>query len=228
MFEWFRTTAAMLNDDHPTTPFRRYALKDLVAFYNDALCLLAKHRPDMFTDTKNVELTCGSMQDTRGCCDNVVDVVAQVDEHGNVLKELSTSKKTDTKVKTVWNKPSCIGRNPNDPNAYVIDGAVINNHLNGRFSVTPPVPRGAKVYAMVLCTRQPCPLTEADVLADEGKPAADCGYLAVVRYYVLAMALSGDRHSNSAQADAQRFFSMWWSVLGVLEGQEKKFEEAAQ
>lgn len=228
--DWFLTVAASLNDDKPGAPFRRYALKDLVAYFNDALCMIAKHRPDLFTKNKNVKLSCGSYQDTRGCCVNVFEVEAQVDAFGNVIKNLTTNRKTDTKVRSVWDKPSCLSKSKTDPitgnpMTYVIDTASVDTRDNGGFSVVPPVPKTGDYYALIRCLEAPCTLTEADVLAGTAKFPIDCGYLAAIRFYVTAWALSGDRHSTSAQAEAQRLFAFFFQWLGVAEAQERKYEK---
>ena len=87
--DWLRNVAASLSDDEPGKPFQRYALKDLIMAYNDAICLVASYRPDLFTEVKIVALTAGYLQDVRGCCVNVLDVLYQTDQYGNVLKKLA-------------------------------------------------------------------------------------------------------------------------------------------
>lgn len=231
-YDWFRTIAASLNDDKPGAPFRRYALKDLIAYYNDALCLISKHRPDLFAEIKVAPLTCGTLQDLRGCCGNVTDVIAQTDAHGNTIKDLTANKTTTTKVRSKWNKPSCLSAaavNPTtgQPAGYVIETVSIDLRLNGRFTVYPPVPPGVQAYVMVKCQGAPCTMTEADVLGGKAVFAPDCGYLAIVRFFVLGMALSGDRHSNAAQSEANRFFRMFFDLLGIAQQQEDRAEREA-
>ena len=72
--EWFRTIAFVLQDDEPGRPFQRYTLKDMIAAYNAALCLVAQYRQDMFTELKVIKLHAGKYQDARGCCTKVLDV----------------------------------------------------------------------------------------------------------------------------------------------------------
>lgn len=230
--DWFRTIASSLNDDKPNAPFRRYALKDLVAFFNDALCMIAKHKPELFTDFRTIKLSCGSQQDARDCCANIINVTMQVDVHGNEIKQLEGNRTTDTKIRSTWNKPSCLSQGRTDPVSgnplgYVIDTVSIDASLNGRFTVSPPVPAGVDVYLQVKCLRAPCTMTEADVLAGTAQMPIDCGYLAAVRFFVLGWALSGDRHSDSAQAEAGRMFKLFFDWLGVAERQEQKYEEVA-
>lgn len=228
--EWFRTIAASLNDDKPDHPFRRYLLKDLVAYFNDAVCMIAKHRPELFMERKNIKLQCGSYQDTRGCCSNISQIIAQTDVNGNIIRELSTNRKTDTKVRSVWNKPSCLTaahRDPvtGNPLGYMIDTVSLDIRDNNGFSVYPPVPAQGDYFALVNCQAAPCLMTEAGVLDGSATMAVDCGYLAAVRFFVMGWALAGDRHSSAAQAESTRMFSLFFQWLGVAEAQEKKFEE---
>lgn len=231
-YDWFRTVAASLNDDKPNAPFKRYALKDLVAYYNDALCLIAKHRPDLFAEVANVKLQCGSLQDVRKCCEVVLGVIAQVDAYGNTIKNLTENKKTDTKVKSLWDKPSCLSRGKVDPTTgnpldYVVDTVTIDELAPGHFTVTPPVPVGTDAYLLIRCVKSPCAITEAAVLDGTAKFGTDCGYLAAVRFYVLGWALTGDRHSEAAQGEATRSFKLFFDWLGVAEKQDEKYERAA-
>lgn len=233
VYDWFLTIAASLNDAKPNAAFRRYALKDLVAYFNDAMCLIAKHRPDLFVEMKNVPLSCGAMQDLRECCGNVYGVIAQTDEKGNILKELGDNKKTTTRVRSVWNKPSCLSADRTDPTTgasleYVIDSVSIDTRLNGRFTVKPPVPPAIAAYALVKCEQSPCHLTEAAILADTVTSfPVDCSYLAIARFYVIAWALSGDRHSEVAISESTRAFKVFFDWLGVAEAQELKQERGA-
>lgn len=229
VYDWFRSIAASLNDDKPGAPFKRYALKDLVAYYNDALCLIAKHRPDLFGEITNVKLQCGSLQDVRACCGMVLNVIAQTDAYGNTIKNLTENKTTKTKVRSLWEKPSCLSKGKVDPTTgaaldYVVDTATIEDGM-GYFSVTPPVPADADAYVLIRCAKAPCAISEASVLDDSAKFAVDCSYLAVVRFYVLGWALTGDRHSDVAQAEATRAFKLFFDWLGVAEKQDEKYEK---
>ena len=230
-YDWFRSVAASLNDDAPNAPFKRYALSDLLHYFNDAMCLIAKYRPDLFQEITNVKLQCGELQDVRACCTTIIEVVGQADANGNLVKHIQANKKTDTKVRSKWTKPSCLSKGLTDPVsgaplAFVLDGVSIDTALNGRFTVSPAVPPDADVYLMLQCVQQPARLTEASVLGGT-ELCEDCGYLAIARFYVLGWALTGDRHSEAATAEAVRAFQMFLSLLGIAEKQEVIYERAA-
>lgn len=220
-YQWFKTIAAALNDNGPSGAFKRYALVDMVAAYNSALCLIAGYRPDLFTELEVIELVPGIFQDARCTCQNVLEVVAQTDGSGNVLKKLDISKATSTRTKRNWNKPSCMTAN----GEYRISYANILENMNGRWEVSPPVPVEGTYYAMVKCVQRPCAMTEAALLEGSAELDADCTHNVAAWHFVLARMLSGDRFSNGALERSKAEYAMFFQILGVVEKQEEKYEE---
>lgn len=214
--EWLRTIAATLGDDEPGAPFQRYAVKDMMAALNSALCLVAKYRPDLFTELRNIKLQPGKYQDVRGCCANVLGVLEQTDERGNIIKEVSSSRATTTKVSRVWKKESCIKPIGLE---YAITNVIIDPSLNGRFEVFPPVPCGVEAYALVKCVRAPCSYTNRTVDFD-----GDCTMHTAAWHYVLATMLAGDRFEANNQQSSQYHYRMFFDILGVVQKQEDRIE----
>lgn len=223
LYDWLLTVAAPLNDDRPGSPFKRYKMKDMLAAYNAAICLVAKYRPDLFTELRVVKLEAGIYQDVRGCCANVLDVMAQTLENGDIVKKLEGSRERPTVAKRRWKKPSCIRAGTNGLPAFMLDFASIDKNLNGRFEVEPPVPCDTNVWVMVKCVNPPCALTEGDALAGEDMDG-DCIYNVAAWHYVLARMLTGDRFSNAASQDGQYHFRMFFDLLGIVQRQEEKFD----
>lgn len=216
--EWFRSIASALNDDEPGKPFQRYLLKDMLFAYNQAMCLVSQYRADLFTELKVVKLHAGKYQDVRGCCGKVLDVLDQVDKHGNVIKELKNSRGKVTTVERVWKKASCM---PSGPNDYIIKVVNIDKNLDGRFTVFPPVPCGVEAYAMVKCVTAPCALTEAD----QNMPLnSECKHNAAAWHYVLAMMLTGDRFANGMATDKAYHYRMFFDMLGIQQRQDDRVE----
>lgn len=216
--DWFRTIAAALNDDEPTRPFQRYALKDMMFHYSQAMSLVAQYRPDLFTELKVVKLHAGKYQDARGCCSKVLDVLDQVDKHGNVLRELRNTRAKPTTVERNWKKPSCL---PAGPGEYVILTVNIDKGLDGRFTVHPPVPCGTEAYVMVKCVGQPCQLTPADQNAE--MPGSEVLNTAAW-HYVLASQLAGDRFATGAAGDKSYHYRMFFDMLGIQQRQDERIE----
>lgn len=226
LHEWLRTVAFALNDDEPNRPFQRYLVKDLLAALNSALTLVARYRPDLYTETPVIKLQAGIQQDARGCCVNVLDVLEQTDEHGNHIKKLSGSRRTVNKVKNTWKKPSCL--RTSNKFEYLVDSANIDVNLNGRFTVDPPVPCDVDVYVRVKCVTSPQPFTEVDVNM-QVPGGAFCDQMVASWHYVLATMLTGDRFDNSVGAQDKQFhYKMFFDILGVVQRQEDRIESAEQ
>lgn len=218
LHDWLRTIAFALSDDQPGRPFQRYPVKDLLAAYNDAICLIASRRPDLFTELRIVHLTAGRHQDVRGCCVNVLGVLEQTDEAGNILRTIDGSRKTSTTVKRNWKKPSCL---PRPENGYLVSTADIDPNLNGRFTVEPPVPCGVDAYVRIKCVEAPCALDETMVnMTFDG----NCTMNSAAWHYVLARMLSGDNFEGSSQTTAQYHYRMFFDVLGIQYEAEKLIE----
>lgn len=215
--DWFLTVAGALNDNEPNRPFQRYSLKDMMAAYNAAMCLVGRYRPDLFTELRSVKLTAGKYQDVRSCCSRVTEVLDQVDANGNILRELSGSKQSKTKVKRIWKKPSCLNR-PAD--GYVVENVALDRALQGRFIVDPPVPCDVDAYVLLKCVTDPCPLDET---MQNKSLNGECVYNVAAWHYVLATMLAGDRFDNGNSKDQQYHYRMFFDILGVV----KKAEEEA-
>lgn len=218
--DWLRTIAAALNDDAPGNPFNRYLMKDLLAAYNAAMCLIAAHRPDLFTEWRVVQLAPGRYQDVRGCCKQVLDVIDQTDAEGNIIRKIEGARNKVSTVKRVWKKKSCLNRESAD-NGYLIENVDIDKNINGRFYVDPPVPCDTEVYVMVKCVEQPCSYNEAQANVELDQ---DCIYNVAAWHYVLAMMLSGDRFASAAGGDKQYHFRMFFDILGIVQQQEDRIE----
>ena len=218
IFDWFRSIAAALNDDEPGRPFQRYALKDMIFAYNQAMCLVAQYRADLFTELTSIKLKAGKYQDVRGCCSKVLDVLDQLDEHGNVIKELKGTRARPTVAERNWKKASCLPAGPND---YIIQTVNIDKNLDGRFTVYPPVPCGVEAYVMVKCVHSPCPITEADQNATLD---SECKHNAAAWHYVMAMMLTGDRFANGGATDKAYHYRMFFDLLGIQQRQDDRIE----
>lgn len=219
---WLRTIAAALNDDEPGRPFQRYQIKDMLAAYSAALCLVGRYRADLFTELRVIRLRAGKYQDARGCCSKVLDVLDQTDANGNVIHEISDARASTTTTRRNWKKPSCLALASDD---YFISNIRIDSNLDGRFTVTPPVPCGVAAFVMVKCVQQPCDYNEAALNQEMNH---DCIYNVASWHYVLATMLSGDRHDNGASKDQSYHYRMFFDILGIVQKQDDRIESKEQ
>lgn len=219
IYDFLLTIASGLGDAKPNNPFRRYPLRDLVAYYNEAMCFVSTHRPDLFTDFKIMKLAAGSSQDARCCgCLNVIEVVAQIDADGNTIKDLTSTGGSKTNTSKWYRAPCRDGAT----GTQLIIGVEIENGMNGQFSVVPPIPPGTDIWVKLKCVHAPTNYDEAAVLAGSGTGA--CQFLPAIRSYILYRALQGDRHAQGAAAESQNEFKNVITMLGL----QLKFEQAQE
>lgn len=221
-FDYFRSVAAVLGDDEPNRPFQRYPLRDLIMAYNRGMQIVYKYRPDLFTVIKQVHLQVGSRQNARGCCDNVLRVLEQVDATGGVITPLETHKTEKPKApsRSSWvHKPSCLIHKDTagERVGYVIEYATLDNGMNGLFSVHPPVPCDVDAWVNVKCVQPPCDMREDLV---NGELEGSGLHNTALWHYIVASMLVGDRHAVGATQEAQMHFKMFFELLGIEYKQE--------
>lgn len=221
VYDFLRSVVAQLGDDRPNKPFMRYALKDLVTYYNEAMCFVASNRPDLFTEITVMKLEPGFYQDARCCgCGNVIELVAQVDKDGNVVRQLDGADMGAAGgQQNRWYRPLC--RATNTPGAgpvaapkYIITGFEVQPDMNGVFLVQPPVPPGVDAWVALKCVRNPASLSEDAVRSGSSTPP-DCKFMPGIRSYVLYRALQGDRLAVGAATEAQQELKNAYSYFNV-------------
>ena len=81
-----------LNDAYPGHEFSIWSEEQLLGFFNEALCLIAAHRPDMFTELKVVRVEpCSNYLDLCDC-EKVLDVLGQSNAKGNNIRPIQRRK----------------------------------------------------------------------------------------------------------------------------------------
>ena len=219
VYDFLRTIASSLGDDKPNAPFRRYPLRDLTAYYSEAMCFVSTHRPDLFTDYKILKLKTGASQDARCCgCLNVTEIVAQVDASGNTIKDLTSTGGSKTNTSKWYRTPCRDGAT----GTQLIINYKIESGMNGQFTVTPPVPPGVEMWVKLKCVHAPPNPSEAEVIA--GSTTGACQFLPAIRSYILYRALQGDRHAQGAAAESQSEFRNVVTMLGI----QLKYEQAQE
>lgn len=223
-YDWFRTIAAVLGDDEPNRPFQRYPLKDLVAAFNRGASIVHKYRPDLFTETRKVKLVAGSNQQALGCFDNVLEILAQVDKNGGIIKRLTSTKdakKTKGLIKNTWKKPSCIIRTDenNTEIPYEISYAIVEDGMNGHFVVEPPVPCDTDAFILAKGII-PLPTLDLNDVLQGGQFEFSEFHLTCIWHYILFSMLIGDRHATGAVTEAFNHNNMFFNYLAIELKQE--------
>lgn len=223
VYDFLLTIASQLGDARPGGEFRRYTLRDLSAYYSEAMCFVATHRPDLFTNYLVMKLETGSAQDARCCgCTNVISVVAQIDADGNTIKDLAGANSSGSADQSRWYRAPC-KTGSNGTAVTMISTISITPGMNGQFEVRPPIKPGEDAWVKLQCVQSPPQFGEADVLSDAS--TGDCKFLPAVRSYILYRALQGDRHAVGASGEAQNELRNVYTYLGMAYKQEKLQEE---
>lgn len=223
VFDFFLSIAEQLGDAKPSAPFRRYQLNDMATFYNEAMCFVASHRPDLFTDMLVMKLETGSHQNAKCCgCTDIQGVVSQVDADGNQIKDLTTvNQAADSAKVSRWYRTPCKVL-PDGTTAPVIVSVSVDSQVSGAFTVQPPIPPGVDAWVKVRCTHPPRPLAVTDILGGAG--LAWCKFQPAIRSYMLYRLLQGDRHATGATNESQAELRAAYTYLGVQVKMEEKQE----
>ncbi len=215
VYEFLRSVAEQLGDAMPGREFRRYTLNNLLHYYNEAMCFVATHRPDLFTDFLVMKLETGTDQDARCCgCTSITGVVAQLDADGNIVKDLSENGSSTVKTGR-WYRPLCRSAAGATADVILMSYAMVPG-MPGRFTVNPPVPPGVDVWVKVKCVHAAPSLSEAQVLdIAASATTGDCKFLPAARSLVLWRALEGDIHASGSASVSQAEFKNAVALLGI-------------
>jgi hypothetical protein len=160
------------------------------AYINEAMCFVQSVRPELFSVSKTIDLNPGHEQLLGECgCSTVLDVVSVLDEKG---ERVGATRKTDERLAQIANLFTNCKSGQISSFSYTIDSVVKN-----RFSLSPGVPNGRKLKAIIRCVEAPKQFVECD----DDTSLACATYLPVL-LYVQSKAISA-QSPDSATAKAQ-------------------------
>lgn len=226
-YDYFRHIAAILNDDEPNRPFQRYPLRELVNAYNDGMTIVYSYRPDLFTQIYRCKLNAGIRQDVSDRCDNVLQVLEQVTEQGDLIKPIFTTKS----VSPVGGRRNAFSLTRDDMAVhidyngqrydYLIDSVSIDPELNGMFSVYPAVPPDADVWVNIKCYIPPRRLGCEDL---DDVLISSALHSTAVQHYIISKMLTGNIHSQLGYREGVRNSQMFFELLGIEMKMEQNIE----
>lgn len=195
--------ATDLRDFERGHEFTQFSRVQLLAWWNEGLCILHRIRPDLFTRSRVFDLAPGSRQELgEGCLLKSVD--ANLGPDGEELEPINP---VSRKAQLAWNRPTCLARSAR---FKVIDYSY-DPKQRDTFYVYPPVTPGNTKQVRIVCVEPPPTLT----LADLGLEApVDCWQYALVRHYVLSQAYQLDS-DQAALALFTSHFQTWNTILGL-------------
>lgn len=201
-----------LNDAYPGHEFSIWSQEQLLGFFNEALCLIAAHRPDMFTELKVVRVEpCSNYLDLCDC-EKVLDVLGQSNAKGNNIRPIQRRKERAT----VWT---------GSKKKQEFTDRITEYELLDKSNLVRVFPQNLDptkdIYVVVRCSISP----KTYALADEA-PDERCAFLAAARHWVLynAKMIDGE-FSQTMQGQAKEHREMFTAILQMVKQADDQYDE---
>ena len=201
-----------LNDAYPGHEFSIWSQEQLLGFFNEALCLIAAHRPDMFTQLKVVRVEpCSNYLDLCDC-EKVLDVLGQSNAKGNNIRPIQRRKERAT----VWT---------GSKKKQEFTDRITEYELLDKSNLVRVFPQNLDptkdIYVVVRCSISP----KTYALDDEA-PDERCAFLAAARHWVLynAKMIDGE-FSQTMQSQAKEHREMFTAILQMVKQADDQYDE---
>ena len=201
-----------LNDAYPGHEFSIWPQEQLLGFFNEALCLIAAHRPDMFTELKVVRVEpCSNYLDLCDC-EKVLDVLGQSNSKGNNIRPIQRRKERAT----VWT---------GSKKKQEFTDRITEYELLDKSNLVRVFPQNLDptkgIYVVVRCSISP----KTYALDDEA-PDERCAFLAAARHWVLynAKMIDGE-FSQTMQSQAKEHREMFTAILQMVKQADDQYDE---
>lgn len=200
-----------LNDAYPGYEFSIWPQEQLLGFFNEALCLIAAYRPDMFTELKVVKVR--PCENYLSLCDcvKVLGVLGQSDKDGKQLRPLPRrSAKT-----TLWT-----GKKRRQEFTDRITEYELLENTNLVRVFPDNLDPTKDIYVVVRCSVEP---DTYDL--DSTAPDERCAFLAAARHWVLynAKMIDGE-FSQALHTSAKEHRDMFVSILNLTKAADEALE----
>ena len=201
-----------LNDAYPNHEFSIWSQEQLLGFFNEALCLIAAHRPDMFTELKVVRVEpCSNYLDLCDC-EKVLDVLGQSNAKGNNIRPIQRRKERAT----VWT---------GSKKKQEFTDRITEYELLDKSNLVRVFPQNLDptkdLYVVVRCSISPKTYSLDDEAPDER-----CAFLAAARHWVLynAKMIDGE-FSQTMQSQAKEHREMFTAILQMVKQADDQYDE---
>lgn len=203
MEELLLSYARDLDDAYPAHEFSIWSREALLGYFNEALCIIASYRPDMFAELKVVKVdVCSTFLDLCDCV-KVLDVLGQCDSEGNLIHTLSKRAGKGA----VWTGSSRKHVFTDELKEYEI----VDSNLVRVYPVN--LVRDKDLYVLVRCSVEP-----PEYKLDSEAPDARCAFMAGARQWVLYNAKMVDgEFSGDMQAQAREHKDLFLRVLDIVD-----------
>lgn len=207
--------ATDLDDAYPNYEFSIWSREQLLNYFNEAICLIARFRPDMFTELKVVKVDpCSNYIDTCDCS-KVLDVLGWSDKNGNNLRPLPKR----ANKSSVWTG----NRKKKGFSDHLTEYELLSGGTVARVYPENLNPQ-KDYYIVVRCSVEPKRYS-----LDSIPPNQQCAFLSVARHWVLYNAKMVDgEFSQTLQAQAREHREMFLGILGLIKNADDEFEDTLQ
>lgn len=192
-----------LNDAYPGHEFSIWSSEQLLGFFNEALCLIAAHRPDLFTELKVVKVEhCNNYLDLCDCS-QVIDVLGQSDKNGKNIRPIPKRKEKATVWSGSKRKQELVTR--------LTEYEMVEKSNLVRVFPTNLDPT-KDIYVVVRCVMESKTYT-----LEDSAPNERCAFLAAARHWVLYNAKMMDgEFSQTMYNQAREHREMFTSILQLV------------
>lgn len=201
-----------LNDAYPGHEFSIWSPEQLLGFFNEALCLISAHRPDMFTELKVVKVEpCSNYLDLCDCV-KVLDVLGQSDKNGKNIRPVPRRKERAT----VWG---------GSKKKQEFTDIITEYELLDKSNLVRVFPHNLDptkdIYVTLRCSVE----AKTYSLADEA-PDERCAFLAAARHWVLynAKMIDGE-FSQTMQSQAKEHREMFVGIMQLTKQNDDGYNE---
>lgn len=201
-----------LDDAYPGYEFSIWSAEELLRYFNEALCVIARYRPEMFTELKVVKVnTCGGYLDLCDCV-KVLDVLGQSDKNGQNIRPIQRRKEQAT----VWSGSKLKKGYTNTITEYeLLDKSNLVRVFPENLDPT------QDIYVTLRCSVEPKVYT-----LDDEAPNERCAFMVAARRWVLYEAFNKDgEFSQSMQIIAKGHNEMFFTLLKVAKDADDNYDE---
>ena len=201
-----------LNDAYAGHEFSIWTQEQLLNFFNEALCLIATHRPDMFTEVKVVKVdACNGYLDLCDC-EKVLDVLGQSNENGGNIRPIPRRKERAT----VWT---------GNKRKQEFTDRITEYELLDKSNLVRVFPQNLDptkdLYVTLRCSVRPKTYTLDDEAPDER-----CAFLSAARHWVLYNAKMIDSEfSQTLLNQAKEHREMFTAILQMAKQADDQYNE---
>lgn len=201
-----------LNDAYPGHEFSIWSQEQLLGFFNEALCLISVHRPDMFTELKVVKVEpCSNYLDLCDCV-KVLDVLGQSDKNGKNIRPVPRRKERAT----VWN---------GSKKKQEFTDLITEYELLDKSNLVRVFPHNLDPTKDIYVTLR-CSVEAKHYELNDEAPDERCTFLAAARHWVLynAKMIDGE-FSQTMQSQAKEHREMFTAILQMVKQADDQYDE---